>query len=354
MTRREGAKGSVGILGAGLLAVGVPATGAAAPLTERPYGNALGDNLEGLQGPVDPVEIEVCAGAETLRGIDVSYYQGDIDWNAVAADGISFAWVRVSHSTQFFDPQFDANLAGARAAGIHTGVYQYFEPTEDPIAQADFLLDHMGPLQPGDMPPMIDVESADTVAPAVAMADYTRWLRALPGKPVFELLVVGPVIVPNIAIAIATYLVFDGLKLTGTTVGFVAAHTALAMPFVVFTILASLYRFDADLERAALSCGASPLQAFTWVTFPQILPGIVSAALFAFIISFDEPVISFFISNLDHRSLPRKMFEDIDYNVSPTLAAVATVLTGLTVLALVLGHFAGRGNRRGASVTRDR
>lgn len=176
----------------------------------------------------------------------------------------------------------------------------------------------------------------------------------LPGKPVFELLVVGPVIVPNIAIAIATYLVFDGLKLTGTTVGFVAAHTALAMPFVVFTILASLYRFDADLERAALSCGASPLQAFTWVTLPQIFPGIVSAALFAFIISFDEPVISFFISNLDHRSLPRKMFEDIDYNISPTLAAVATVLTGLTVLALVLGHFAGRTNRRGTSVTRDR
>lgn len=171
----------------------------------------------------------------------------------------------------------------------------------------------------------------------------------LPGKPAFELLVVGPVIVPNIALAIATFLVFDSLRLTGTTLGFVAAHTALAMPFVVFTILASLYRFDADLERAALSCGASPLRAFFWVTLPQILPGIVSAALFAFIISFDEPVISFFISDLDHRSLPRKMFEDIDYNVSPILAAVATVLTGLTVLALVIGHFLGRGSRRTSS-----
>lgn len=176
MTKRDGAQRSAWILGAGLLAVGVPATAAAAPVTERPYGNALGDNLKALQGPVEPVEIEVCAGAETLRGIDVSYYQGDIDWNAVAADGISFAWVRVSHSTQFFDPQFDANWAGARAAGIHTGVYQYFEPGEDPIAQADFLLDHMGPLQPGDMPPMIDVESADTVAPG-AYADAIRaWL----------------------------------------------------------------------------------------------------------------------------------------------------------------------------------
>jgi mannopine transport system permease protein len=68
--------------------------------------------------------------------------------------------------------------------------------------------------------------------------------------------------------------------------------------------------------------------------------------LFAFIISFDEPVISFFISNLDNRSLPRKMFEDIDYNISPTLAAVATMLTALTLLALVLGHFLKRRSSR--------
>jgi mannopine transport system permease protein len=158
--------------------------------------------------------------------------------------------------------------------------------------------------------------------------------------------VVGPVIVPNIALAIAMFLVFDRLHLTGTTLGFVAAHTALAMPFVVFTVLASLYRFDADLERAALSCGAGPLQAFALVTLPQIAPGLVSAALFAFIISFDEPVISFFISDLDHRSLPRKMFEDIDYNISPTLAAVATMLTGLTLLALVLAHLLKRSSVR--------
>ena len=104
--------------------------------------------------------------------------------------------------------------------------------------------------------------------------------------------------------------------------------------------------FDADLERAALSCGTSPLKAFLLVTLPQITPGIVSAALFAFIISFDEPVISFFISDLDHRSLPRKMFEDIDYNISPTLAAVATMLTALTLLALVVGHFLTQRSKR--------
>jgi len=160
----------------------------------------------------------------------------------------------------------------------------------------------------------------------------------LPGRSIVELLVMGPVIVPNIALAIAMFLVFDRLRLVGTTFAFVIAHTALAMPFVVFTVLAALYRFDANLELAALSCGAGRIAAFRYVTLPIIAPGVVSAAVFAFIISFDEPVISFFLSDLDRKSLPRKMFEDIDFNVSPTLAAVATMLSALTVLALVAAH----------------
>src|SRR5574338_360501 len=103
-------------------------------LSARPYGNALGDGLGLADRAPAPSEGQVCAAGETLFGIDVSYYQGTIDWNAVAADGVVFAWVRVSHSTTFLDPQFAATLAGARAAGVHTGVYQYFEPNEDPIA----------------------------------------------------------------------------------------------------------------------------------------------------------------------------------------------------------------------------
>jgi mannopine transport system permease protein len=161
----------------------------------------------------------------------------------------------------------------------------------------------------------------------------------IPGKGLIELLVIGPIIVPHIALAVAMFLVFEQLRLTGTLLGFVMAHTILALPFVVFTVLAALYRFDADLERAALSCGAGPFRTFRHVTLPLIAPGVVSAALFAFIISFDEAVVSFFISNLDRKTLPRKMFEDIDYNISPTLAAVATMLTLLTIVALLAGHF---------------
>jgi mannopine transport system permease protein len=174
----------------------------------------------------------------------------------------------------------------------------------------------------------------------------------LPGKGLIELLVIGPVIVPHIALAVAMFLVFEQLRLTGTLLGFAMAHTILALPFVVFTVLAALYRFDADLERAALSCGAGPLQTFRHVTLPLIAPGVISAALFAFIISFDEAVVSFFISNLDRKTLPRKMFEDIDYNISPTLAAVATMLTLLTALALIGSHFVkSRTDRRNARIS---
>lgn len=160
------------------------------------------------------------------------------------------------------------------------------------------------------------------------------------GRPVVELLVIGPVVVPHIALAVAMFLVFEQLRLTGTLVGFAAAHIVLALPFVIFTVLAGLQRFDADLEMAALSCGAGRIKTFRYVTLPLILPSVVSAALFAFIISFDEAVVSFFISDLDRKTLPRKMFEDIDYDVSPILAAVATMLTLVTIGVLVAGHFA--------------
>ncbi|MEZ4380907.1 MAG: GH25 family lysozyme [Nannocystaceae bacterium] len=157
-----------------------PAT--AAPLADRPFGHALGDGLAagelglGLSADLGAQQAQVCADGETLFGIDVSYYQGDIDWQQVAGDGVKYAWIRVSHSTQFLDPKFQQNLAGARAAGIHAGVYQYFEPTEDPIAQAELLLSELGPLEPGDLPPMIDVESAKKVDKA-AYADAIRaWL----------------------------------------------------------------------------------------------------------------------------------------------------------------------------------
>lgn len=160
----------------------------------------------------------------------------------------------------------------------------------------------------------------------------------LPGRRLVELLIVGPIVVPHIAMAVALFLVYENLRLNGTVFGFVLAHTVLAVPFTIFTILASLQRVDADLEMAALSCGASRWRAFMHITLPLIMPGVLSGALFAFVISFDEAVVSFFISGIDGKSLPRKLWEDIDYNLSPVIAAVASMLTLLSVAVLLGGH----------------
>ncbi|MDB5998348.1 MAG: transporter permease [Rhizobacter sp.] len=154
-------------------------------------------------------------------------------------------------------------------------------------------------------------------------------------RPLTQLFVISPVIAPHIAVAVACYLFYQKLGMVGTLAGFVAVHTVLALPFVVFTVSAALSRVDPDLESAAMSCGAPRWRAFTEVTLPLITPGVFSGALFAFLISFDEPVVSFFVSSVRQSTLPRRMFEDIEQNLTPIIPAIATLLTLLSVAVLV-------------------
>jgi lysozyme len=118
----------------------------------------------------------VCATGTTLPGVDVSTWDGTIDWNAVAASGVKFAYIRVSDGLGYPDDQFDANWANARAAGVARGVYQYFRPNQDPIAQADYLLMHMGTLQDGDLPPVIDLEVNGGLSQADVLASVHQWV----------------------------------------------------------------------------------------------------------------------------------------------------------------------------------
>ena len=92
----------------------------------------------------------VCGSGPTVKGVDVSYYQGSIDWAAAKADGVEYAFVRVSDGTTFEDPKFDQNWQGTRDAGILHGAYQFFRPNEDAIAQADLLLSYIGTPQPDE------------------------------------------------------------------------------------------------------------------------------------------------------------------------------------------------------------
>ncbi len=147
-------------------------------------------------------------------------------------------------------------------------------------------------------------------------------------------LTLAPMIVPHIVIAVAMYLVFAPLGLTGTVTGLVLAHSTLAVPYVVLTVSAALYRIDPTLEMAAMSLGASRAGAFFRVTLALILPAVAAGAAFAFIVSLDETVVSFFLSSVTGKTLTRKLFEDIDYSLSPVVAAVSTLLVVVSLAVM--------------------
>ena len=153
---------------------------------------------------------------------------------------------------------------------------------------------------------------------------------------VFQTLLIGPIVVPHIALAVALYLFFQKVGLASTVTGYVLAHSVIAMPFCVFTVAAALTRVDRTLEDAAMSCGATRFQAFRQVTLPLILPNVFSGGLFAFILSFDEPVIAFFLAGIRDKTLPRMMFDDIEQNLTPIIPAIAVLLTLLSI-AILLG-----------------
>ena len=154
------------------------------------------------------------------------------------------------------------------------------------------------------------------------------------GKKLVYGIILSPMIIPVIVIAVATYYLFSRFHLVGTKVGLILAHTVLAIPFVVVNVTATLQGFDIALERAALSLGANRFVTFMKVTFPLIRPGMISGALFAFIISFDEVVVAVFISGIRAATLPKQMWDGIREALNPTISAVASLLIVFSILLL--------------------
>lgn len=174
-----------------------------------------------------------------------------------------------------------------------------------------------------------------------------------PGKSLVIGFLVSPMIVPVIVLAIALYAVYAKMKLVGNLFGLVLAHAALGLPFVIVTVSATLQRVDERLEHAALSLGATPFKAFWHVLFPLIRPGVIAGAVFAFIASWDDVVIALFVSGTRSATLPKRMWEGLRSEIDPTIAAVSTLLIGLSVaLMLVLELLRRRSARLAASLPR--
>lgn len=169
------------------------------------------------------------------------------------------------------------------------------------------------------------------------------------GKGAITLLVLAPLLAPVILIAIAEYFFMAEVNLIGATPGIVIAHTLLAMPFVVIIVTASLRGYDRSFERAAMSMGAGPLRTFWYVTLPLIRPAVVSAALFAFLASFGEFLTTLFVIGSTRSTLPIQLWKGIRFETNPTIAAAASMLIALSILALIAVELARWQTRRRTS-----
>lgn len=157
----------------------------------------------------------------------------------------------------------------------------------------------------------------------------------IPGRAAIMAVLISPMIVPVIISAIGLFFFYACTNLNGTIVGIILAHTALATPFVVITVTATLMSFDRTLMRAGASLGGAPHTVFFRIVMPLILPGVISGALFAFVTSFDEVIVILFIGGPEQRTLPRQMFSGIREQISPTITAAASVLIVFSTIMLV-------------------
>lgn len=156
------------------------------------------------------------------------------------------------------------------------------------------------------------------------------------GAGVARLVLLAPLIVPSIIVAIAVYRIYSALGLLNTFPGVVLAHTVLATPFVVTILTAGLRALEPALEEASASMGASWFRTFRSVVLPQLMPSVVTAAVFAFITSWDEVVMVLFIGGTQVTTLPLKMFNYLATEINPTIAAVSTLLTTAIVIGFMV------------------
>jgi putative spermidine/putrescine transport system permease protein len=175
--------------------------------------------------------------------------------------------------------------------------------------------------------------------PIATMAAYGLFVSQIRLSRFIFILLITPMMVPVVLIAIGVFFAYTQLKLNNTILGLVLAHSVLALPIV---ISAGLRSYDMNQERVARSLGASRLKAFFVVTLPQIRFSVITGALLAFIVSFDEVIVALFISGGKMSTITRSMFLALRDQIDPTIASISTVMVLITSVALILAQIFGQ------------
>ena len=191
-----------------------------------------------------------------------------------------------------------------------------------------------------------------TVVAAVAttlgtMASIALWRHDFPGKRMLQALLFPPIAVPWLITGTAMLIFFYGIGLGRGTPAVILGHVALALPYVIVVVSARMTSLDPALEEAARSLGAKPWRVSRAVTLPHAAPGIIAGALFAFAVSFDQFVVSYFLAEPGDSTLPVLIYTAIRKGFTPEINAISTLIILLSMaLMLIAARYAKFGGAR--------
>ena len=168
-------------------------------------------------------------------------------------------------------------------------------------------------------------------AAAVALVRYR-----FPGQQALKAFFVSPIIVPGLVLGIAMLIFFGPTLLHGTFTALLIAHVVVILPYVIRVVSANLVGLDIRIDQAAQSLGATRLEVFRTVTLPLLRPGIVAGAMLAFVQSFDELIVSLFLTGPQLSTLPVKIYHYIEFNSDPTIAAISVVVVVISATVILL------------------
>ena len=179
------------------------------------------------------------------------------------------------------------------------------------------------------------------------MASLALYRYDFPGKPVLKALLFPPIAIPWLITGTAMLIFFFGIGIGRGTPAVILGHVALALPYVIVVVTARLATFDPVLEEAARSLGASPWLVTRAVTLPWIAPGVIAGGLFAFAVSFDQFVVSYFLSEPGDATLPVLIYTSIRKGFTPEINAISTLIIALSMAVMLLAaRFARFGGER--------
>ena len=178
---------------------------------------------------------------------------------------------------------------------------------------------------------MLATSIASVVGATSALALHRS---AIPGKGFITVIILLPLMIPIVTLALGDYLFLSRFGLTGSWISIGLAHSVIVTPYVFVSVQASLAGLDPALPRAARSLGGGNHALFWDVYWPATRPGILGGALFAFIGSFDEVVVALFLAGPSVTTMPVKMFNSLQFDLSPKIAAISSLLLVLSIIAL--------------------